>query len=102
MITRLSQLDNHCQTLSDCAAIPVGAQICGGPSDYIVYSKLSAYADHIQKLAPVTSKLEEQYNKENSVGSVCATVGEPIIMCSRNTCSRTSFILAIVYPFGRK
>lgn len=96
----MSQLHNQCTVSSDCARLPIDARTCGGLGDDIIYSGLNAYADYIQTLAPLKSKLEEECKKGNSVGLVCSIVGEPTLLSSKNTRARTSFLDAIVYPFG--
>ena len=101
LITSISQFDKHCTNSLDCIAIPVGAKTCGGPSDYIVYSKLSTYADQIEKLATLTNQLEQEYNKENPENGPCSVIGAPTVTCSFNNCQRTSFLYAIMYPIGR-
>ncbi len=77
---------------------------CGGPSDYIVYSKSNDYAEDIKQLAELTSKLEEDYNKDHIDGPLCPTIVEPTGMCSNHACKqdkRTTILYAIMYPIGR-
>lgn len=101
LISHISHLDKQCWTSDDCGALPVGAKPCGGPSDYIVYSKLSSYADDIEKLATLSSKLESEYHQENPDKRPCTVVGAPTVTCSFNICQRSSFLYAIVYPLRR-
>ena len=94
-------MNKQCHTSSDCVALPVGAKTCGGASDYIVYSKLSPYTDDIEKLATLTSKLEKEYNQENSEDGPCSVIGAPTVTCSFYICQRSSFLHAIAYPLRR-
>ena len=78
---------NQCDSSADCAAIPTGARGCGGPSSYAVYSTKTANVELIQKLAQVTVELEQQYNTEQSIVSICSTVEAPTTVCDQtNIC----------------
>ncbi len=75
------QFDNRCTSSADCATVPVGSRACGGPNSYAVYSKLSSNAQAIRSLAQLTTQLEQQYNEENSVISICSLVTSPTPVC---------------------
>ncbi len=45
MLTQISVSENRCTEPADCATAPIGDNTCGGPNDFIFYSKLSSYAD---------------------------------------------------------
>ena len=101
MLISTIKLDNYCSSTSDCSTAPIGPRSCDSANGLIVYSKMSVYADDIQKLALLISKLEEQYNRENLVQIKCSVVGEPAPVCVDNKCKRTSTLHGIIYPFGR-
>lgn len=94
-------LDNYCSKTTDCIVTPIGARACGGPSDYIIYSKLSIYANKIQRLSILSIKLETQYNKDNPSNSLCTIASPPSSSCVKNLCKRASIVSWITYPFGR-
>lgn len=81
------QLSNQCDTSADCQTEPIGARACGGPGGYIVYSANSCFVEYILSLAKLTRILENQYNVENSVISICSIAQRPVPVCSKNqTC----------------
>jgi hypothetical protein len=75
------QLDNRCAKSTDCTTVAVGSRACGGPNGYVVYSILSSNAQDIRSLAQLTTKLEHEYNADNSVVSICSLVMPPKPMC---------------------
>ncbi|CAF2328530.1 unnamed protein product [Rotaria sp. Silwood2] len=86
-LATINQLENQCTTSSDCSTEPIGARACGGPNGYIVYSTISSYVEYIHSLAKLTTKLERQYNEENSIVSICILAKKPIAICDKNhTC----------------
>jgi hypothetical protein len=74
-------LENQCTTSADCSVLPVGARACGGPSGYLAYSAKSSNFQDIQLMAQLTNHLEQQYNLENSVVSICSIVTAPGVAC---------------------
>jgi len=87
-LTTVNELENQCTTPADCVAEPIGARACGGPGGYIVYSKTSSYAEDIVALAKLTTKLARQYNKDNSIVSICSLARKPAAVCNENkTCT---------------
>ena len=89
--------DNRCDSSADCAVVPTGARACGGPSSYAVYSTKSANVALIQTLAQATVKLEQQYNRENSIISICSIARPPGAACNQGkTCTPSS----VVSPWG--
>ncbi|UJR33633.1 hypothetical protein I4U23_021068 [Adineta vaga] len=84
------QLDNKCKTSADCAAAAVGARACGGPNSYVVYSRKSSNADDIISLAKLSTELEQKYNMENSVMSICMMAIPPSAVCTENKCTASS------------
>ncbi len=104
LLTQLSETENQCTLASDCIILPIGARACGGPSDYIVYSKSNAYADYIVKLAALTSELEKDYNKDHLTSAFCPEIVVPTGMCSNNMCKQDklkTIVYGIMYPLGR-
>jgi len=75
------QLDNRCAKSTDCTTAAVGSRACGGPNGYIVYSSLSSNVQDIRSLAQLTTKLEREYNADNSVISICSLVMPPKPVC---------------------
>lgn len=76
------QLDNKCETSVDCASAPTGSRACGGPNGYIVYSIKSLNVEKIRTLAKKTVELEQQYNLENMMISICSFVLPPTVTCN--------------------
>jgi len=90
-LTAAVQLDNQCTTSVDCATAAVGSRACGGPKSYVVYSRKSSNAENIRSLAQMTTTLEQQYNIENSVMSICSMVMAPRAVCDQaNRCVAAS------------
>lgn len=80
-LTAAIALENQCASQADCTTIAFGSRACGGPGGYAVYSVKSSNGQDIRSLAQLTTKLEQQYNKENSVISICSIVMPPTPVC---------------------
>ncbi|CAF1438934.1 unnamed protein product [Didymodactylos carnosus] len=79
--------DLTCQLTTDCTAIPTGARGCGGPSGYVVVSKLNHLYSTVEEYAKKTEELEQQYNRENNVISTCIFIMPPQVACISNECA---------------
>lgn len=84
----LTQQNLSCATVADCTAVAVGARACGGPRGYLVMSKLNVKRDQVNMLASLSTKLEHEYNMENSVMSICVLASYPELTCEANKCSK--------------
>ena len=84
-LTAAVQLENQCTTSADCATAAVGSRACGGPNSYVVYSTMSSNAENIRSLAQLTTRLEQQYNQENSIMSICSMVMPPTAVCDQSS-----------------
>ena len=80
-VTEAIALENQCVTSGDCSTLAIGARACGGPSSYLVYATKSSNAENIRSLAQITVELGHQYNRENSVMSICSMVMPPATLC---------------------
>lgn len=79
--------DNQCKLATDCSVVPIGARACGGPGSYAVYSTKSSNVEVIRSAALKTTKLEQQYNAENSLVSICSMAQMPGFACDQtNKC----------------
>lgn len=82
----LSNAELQCQTDQDCMAIPVGNKACGGPSDYIIASKVNQNINEIQTLARLSEDKEHIYNVENRIISNCMIEMPPKTACAKSKC----------------
>lgn len=84
----LSKLDLRCAEASDCMVIPMGTKACGGPTSYLVTSRLHRYLDEIEELSSKVTDKEKEYNDRYRVGSDCSIMSPPIVECRNKICSR--------------
>jgi hypothetical protein len=79
-----------CNTNDDCDALAVGHRACGGPSDYLVYSKLSSDEDELKRMAASHTAQEKLKNQKEGNMSICQMLTKPQVACKRNTCVKSS------------
>jgi hypothetical protein len=79
-----------CNTNDDCDALPVGHRACGGPNDYLVYSKLTSDEAELKRLADAYSAQEKIRNKKENNMSICQMLTKPNVACKSNTCVKSS------------
>jgi hypothetical protein len=84
-----------CNTNDDCDALPVGHRACGGPNDYLVYSKLSSDEESLKRLAASYTAQQKVKNQKEGNMSICQMLTKPNVACKSNTCVKsTSFSAA--------
>ncbi len=76
----------ECSEDSECDALAFGAKPCGGPWEYLPYSKTSEGADELLETATELRELERQYNEETGVQSDCSLAIRPDTECASGTC----------------
>jgi hypothetical protein len=82
----LVEADLTCSDVSDCTSIVMGHRACGGPVYFIVSSLLNANAKEIEVLALANRDKSYEYNKENSVVSICSMAMPPRLACEAGLC----------------
>lgn len=83
---KLAKENSACSEDTECDAVPFGDKPCGGPWEYLPYSKTSEGADELLKSAAELQELEDQYNKDAGVLSDCALAIQPDTECASGTC----------------
>ena len=78
---------SQCVENRDCIAVPVGEKPCGGPEQYLVYSRKSPKISDINKLVASYLSLRKLANSSDSSISDCQFVGAPKVKCnSKKVC----------------
>lgn len=75
-----------CTSTSQCRALPIGSRPCGGPSEYITYSKQNANKKQLKVLAQQHSMIHRQINRIKGLISTCEMVLQPPIACVDSKC----------------
>ncbi len=75
-----------CSDAEDCAAIALGSKPCGGPWQYLTFSKSSTDVDRLRQLVAEYNQLEKELNLEQGRTSDCAVVIEPQVFCYEEKC----------------
>lgn len=83
---KLAEENLTCSKDSECDALAFGAKPCGGPWEYLPYSKTSEGADELLETATELRELERQYNEETGVQSDCSLAIRPDTECASGTC----------------
>lgn len=70
-----------CTNSSDWKFTAIGSKACGGPTGYIAYSNQINESEFLNLVNQFT-ELQENYNRQNNIGSDCAFVSPPAgIIC---------------------
>ncbi len=78
----------RCFSHADCTVLPAGNRACGGPSYYLVASKLNPNFNEVVYLANQSVAKETQFNKDNGTISICSILPSPVTSCYNNFCVR--------------
>jgi hypothetical protein len=85
-VRELAEANQDCTEKADCAALPVGQKPCGGPWEYLAYSKNADGAEELVEAASELEKQERAYNVEFEIVSDCLFVVEPATDCVADKC----------------
>jgi len=86
-----------CESNAECASMPVGNATCGGPADYMVYSKsigldaiseLKKLSDQSKELDIAMAKLDREQG--NGVLGICMFNSPTEVACVENMCQKVS------------
>jgi len=92
---------DSCESAKDCGALAIGSKPCGGPWEYLIYSKLGSDEASLVAQADALAKAEDEYNLTSGAGSDCAFAEEPAVECSSNQCLATDPSIGMAVPtFG--
>lgn len=75
-----------CSGPSDCAALPLGAKPCGGPWEWLVYSRSSVDTLALGALVNSYNTLNGELNLRWGWVSDCAVEGPPLLVCVDGVC----------------
>jgi hypothetical protein len=76
-----------CQSDADCEALAVGVKACGGPTSYIVASKLNPDLDQVKAIITAITTQAIQDNVAGNAVSTCEFLMEPSVSCVNNACA---------------
>ena len=85
---QLIDLSNNvltCSSREDCVAVPLGRKACGGPTSYVITSRLNDLTT-ITQLSEELQDSEELYLKQNNAISDCSFITEPVAACDSRVC----------------
>lgn len=79
--------DKTCQTGQNCAVIGIGHRPCGGPSQYLVFSKLKTDEAKLIQLASQHRDAHRKLNQLLGLMSTCEFLPEPPVACVNQQCA---------------
>lgn len=74
-----------CEADSSCKAKAIGVKACGGPTHYIIYSKVTSEAE-LDYLIGRYNVLNEKYNNLSGLYSDCSITNPPALDCVSGNC----------------
>ena len=80
----------RCANLVHCRVLALGARPCGGPSEYLVYSSLTANREALEAKAYEYSFLEEEVNRSKTAVGSCEVLPPPRATCVDGRCTLSS------------
>lgn len=78
--------DLTCSDATDCAAIAFGAKPCGGPWEYLLYSRIGVDEAELQRAVEAYNQLNHELNARWGWVSDCALAPQPRPDCVEQTC----------------
>ena len=80
----------RCANLVHCRVLALGARPCGGPSEYLTYSSLTANRETLEAKAYEYSFLEEEVNRSKGAVGSCEVLPPPRATCVDGRCTLSS------------
>jgi len=80
----------RCANLVHCRVLALGARPCGGPSEYLAYSSLTANRETLEAKAYEYSFLEEEVNRSKGAVGSCEVLPQPRATCVDGRCTLSS------------
>ena len=78
--------DLSCDLDSECRAVGFGNRVCGGFSEYIIYSTKSVDYEYIETLSSKYYELDKQHNLETGGSSICSITQPRVSACIYSKC----------------
>lgn len=78
--------DASCSDNGQCRSLPLGAQACGGPSDYLAYSTLRANEKQMNELGERYKAERQAAIAKSGEMSICRYLPDPGAVCVAGTC----------------
>lgn len=82
----LADADLRCMSVDDCKLLPIGSRACGGPSGYVITSKMNGNMSELEYLATQTEVKQAAYNRTYGIQSICSLIVPPELKCLSNYC----------------
>jgi hypothetical protein len=86
-IQQLAAESRQCESDNDCALLGLGARPCGGPDEYLVYSKSSANQSKLLDLARNYNLVAKSRNEKEGRMGICVVATRPKFYCTQNQCA---------------
>lgn len=78
--------NRSCQADVDCASVALGRKPCGGPWEYLVYSKANVPAKPLEHKIQEYDALDQSLNEAEQLVSTCDELPAPQPKCLSQTC----------------
>ena len=75
-----------CSELSECRALPFGANPCGGPWEYLIYSSINSDTLKIREKVDEYNEWNEVINERYGYTSDCNKAEVPQLLCLNGIC----------------
>jgi hypothetical protein len=86
VVDHLSASNLQCESIADCVSMPMGKRACGGPTSYVVTSKLNASLEAVVATVELVTQAEKDANQKYGMASICSMVMPPPLGCNANVC----------------
>ena len=75
-----------CSEDTQCKALSIGANPCGGPESYQAYSILNANLEHLNELAGQYKLVRKTLHAKTGTVGACVVIPEPAVQCKNQQC----------------
>jgi hypothetical protein len=75
-----------CSEDSQCKVLAIGANPCGGPESYQVYSEIDTDIDRLTSLAKRYKILRKTLHAKTGAMGACMVIPQPLAQCKSNRC----------------
>lgn len=78
--------DKSCTTNADCMTVGIGHKACGGPEEFLVYSRKQTDIANVSRYVAAYNKQKKRQVREQGLISTCVVTPRPDVTCDNQVC----------------
>ena len=86
IVEHLASRALQCETVQDCTSMPMGSRACGGPTSFVITSRMNPSLEAVTTSVAMVTQAEKDANLKFRVMSICSIEMPPAVSCNDSVC----------------